>query len=904
MAVFEGMRRRISAPALTGLTWLAIGSLLLTGCTQASASSAIPSNATKVLQSVSVSMAPDGAITALSSAAVSTDGTPASASIANNAFSPAEDAKDLPFRVLTSYRTNDKAGTDLSELTGYTGQLEIDLTVENLTVKPQTLTYDVAGESRSQTALVGVPLTVMASTQLAGTPSSSVVTAGASNATNGILSQTPNGEAIVQWAAILAPPQLSSSTTLRLLVNAKDFKAPAFNVSVQPGLVTDPSLGTLLDSVFAPNSADQYQLQTHTIELIGEVNAVLAKAAKAINKVSSNLDDTSHTLGTRAVGDLKSSVSEVSSSMQSLDSRIKQLKGQLAQSLNSSRSSVVQSLAQAVGIIDAALGDTSEKPPTLVLGGSGCAAVPADAPASKTVYGNLMRVVAQLNGYAAATTACKVQIQASLLDAVGPATPSAARCVSDSVTCSLFTLKQDFGAIADKLVLAGDNAVSKLNPKVLADANSAYQTVSDDISAVVTKMAAVKAATPFSDVTADLDAVAALVGSGATGTLPADLDALASQIATIHASAVAAGANESKILTKNSDVAGKICRLVDGGSLSLPDAESVLNELTGKDCSGHTFGSGTPLSTMLQTQIDAWTSVAAATDAGVASDGLGKALATLRADLAAAQARVATAKADATANATDLSAGVNALNLAVGQLNADNATLSPLMSELSTQQSALAASVRGSFATAAAEAKASAAAAVDPRIRQIADRATTDAATLGAMFDRSASGLAGASSTITQEGSKVVDGQKAQVASAAATASATISDQVTAGLAEIDTSVNAASKDLAGASTLLTNDLKAVLLDLGTRKVKGAGLLGAMSTSSATADSANFQLALASQTASSYANVRAADVSGILLRQAQTNAGSQALASQALFKITGPASAEHRTVYAIQIGSK
>ncbi|QGN31476.1 hypothetical protein [Microlunatus sp. Gsoil 973] len=48
------------------------------------------------------------------------------------------------------YRTDEKSGTDLRDLVGYSGRVEIDVTVQNLTVKPQNITYDVAGTSRTQ----------------------------------------------------------------------------------------------------------------------------------------------------------------------------------------------------------------------------------------------------------------------------------------------------------------------------------------------------------------------------------------------------------------------------------------------------------------------------------------------------------------------------------------------------------------------------------------------------------------------------------------------------------------------------------------------------------------------------------------------------------------------------------
>ena len=105
------------------------------------------------------------------------------------------------------------------------------------------------------------------------------------------------------------------------------------------------------------------------------------------------------------------------------------------------------------------------------------------------------------------------------------------------------------------------------------------------------------------------------------------------------------------------------------------------------------------------------------------------------------------------------------------------------------------------------------------------------------------------------------------------------------------------------AGALLTQDLNRVLLDLGDRTVNGSGLLGAMTTGAATARSADYQLALATDTTTSYANVRSADIGGLLLRQAQSDASLQMAAALPAFGIDLPTGTEHRTVYTFHIGS-
>ena len=231
-------RPRRSAAAVAVATVLALTWVQgVTGGTQARAEEA------RSLESIDIAVSPSGAVTAVSGTTVSVSPDGRRAAAGTRTYAPRDVAKDLPVRVRTAYRTADGAGTDLSEIAGYTGRVTVDVFVENLTVKPQSLTYDVAGTSRTRTALVGAPLTLSAAVSLDADPDS-VITASsdAQGVTNGVLSRTGDGKSQVQWAALLAPPQLGATADLRLVVDAVDFKVPEFGLSVQTGLITDPSV--------------------------------------------------------------------------------------------------------------------------------------------------------------------------------------------------------------------------------------------------------------------------------------------------------------------------------------------------------------------------------------------------------------------------------------------------------------------------------------------------------------------------------------------------------------------------------------------------------------------------------------------------------------------------------------
>lgn len=172
------------------------------------------------------------------------------------------------------------------------------------------------------------------------------------------------------------------------------------------------------------------------------------------------------------------------------------------------------------------------------------------------------------------------------------------------------------------------------------------------------------------------------------------------------------------------------------------------------------------------------------------------------------------------------------------------------------------------------------------------------------MFDQSASGLSAAAAGITRDGARLIRSQKVQFGRQEAAAGRQISGELEDGLSAIASGVTSATRDTEAAGTLLAGDLNRVLLDLGDRRVHGSGLLGAMATSAATARSADYQLALATDRATSYANVRSASIGAIMLRQAQSDAALQLQADLPAFRLDLPAGTEHRTVYSFHLAAE
>lgn len=967
-------RRRLSGlagPLSAAMTAL----LIVTGCTADKPQPPTPPS--RILQSVSVQMTPDGTMTAVNGTAVSVRGNASDATTENTTYSPRQVAGDLPVRVSTSYRTDKKTGTKLDDLNGYTGRVEIDLTVQNLTVKPQNLKYDVAGTSRTQPAMVGAPLTIVASTSLPDIKPTDVVTAtapGQSDATNGVLSQSEKGGSVVQWATLLAAPQTGTAATLRLVSDVKDFKVPTIDLSVEPGLVTDPSVSGVIDSAFNSDPTSQLALEQRTIKVITDANQVLTRAGDNISSVRKNLDSTSKTLGARTTEELKTSTQSVSTSMKGLDQELKSLNSDISGTLGETQSSVLQELGQTVGAMDQMLGDTSATPPTPVIDGNGCKTVVKDPKNAGTVYGNLMEVTAQLDGYSTATGRCKREAQQVLLRSVGPKKPNAEICKGNaSTTCSLYYTEQNFSSIMQDLVKKGDALVGELQPTVITDARDDFDALSKGITDAQGLFATLDQYDPYQDLDANLADVDKELKSGENdddlwdrvAALSDEVEAVRSTFGDIHDQAdnaydCIAGDGEANdaapraecglndgdsssitgllkpghtlsMLQQNQQLADQICQyqndkggvLGNGSGLTQDQARTLRSYLVDDSCPGDTDNDGNPINlddyrkkqgvdapmqTRLQDQADRWKKIADLTnvkDPNSAAyqnlQALRDQINTVQNQIDVVQGRVQTVKDTKDTDAKKLSQLMAPLRSALAALDGKRDKVDKDVTAVAKWQAELKPTITNAFQDAADQANDQVSKAVNPQIRKVTDQAVVDSQAVGDMFDQSAAGLSSASDQISRNGTRTIEAQRRQLQASEKGAERAASKQVDQALTQMATGVSASTKDMNGASAQLTNSLNNVLLDLGTRKVNGSGLLGSMTTSAAKVGTADYQLALASTTTTSYAGVRNEDVNGILLRQAQLSAALEAGAHLPAFHLNVPSGAQSQTVYSFEI---
>jgi len=890
---------------------------------------AAPAPGDRVLQSVDVTMQPDGALTRVGDTVVVSRAQGGNADTYSTTYDPTKVVDQLPVRVLTSYQTDQGSGTNLADLKGYTGRLSINLTVQNLTVTSQPVTYDVAGRSRTTTALVGAPLTVVASAALPGVDPGTVVTAAAdapadsssdTASTNGVLSQSQEGVSQVQWASILAPPQLDPTTTFRVVLDAKDFVVPTVDLSVQPGLVTDPSVGALIDSAFNPKNSDELALETRTIALVGDVNDVLDRASGTITGVRKTLDASSKTLGTKTVQSLTEDTKTISTSLKSSSDNIDSLGDALRSSLQTTQSATLQRMSETVSGLQDLIGDTSASEPAVQTNGEGCQTTVKASGGGGGVYGSLLAVTAQLDGYQAATDACKTQIQSAIRSTVGPEQTTGtdadghAYCPVDAetpaVTCSLADARQRFTDVTTSIT-SSQTASKSLDPDALSPVSGDVDALSKQLTGVTTAITAVLADKPGDSASlADVDAALAEVSKALSAVSAKDgtLDQLTEGLRTIHASALNDQETVASMSDQSNDLAKQLCTVVGDGSqpgkLSSEQAESLRSYLVGTSCDGKTplarpSSWSKPLSDRLSGQMDAWKEVAAATDPDSGTRNVGRRLDDLEEQLAAIDKQLDGVTAEVDKNRDALTEVKKNVDQAQASLKDLGTSVDGVQKGYADAKKNLDAALQQAADQAA---DATSKSLSEEAIKKVAKQGEESSDELGTAFDDSAKGLDAAADQLRDDTAKTLKKQQSDLADQEKSDEAELNDKTKAGLSSISGNVTSATRDIDTTRTSLTKDLNNVLLDLGNPKTPGKGLLGTLAKSARSSDSADYQLGLASDKVSAYSAVRGQEVGGILLRQAQAEAALQRQAELPAFATDLPATTTHRTVYEFHLG--
>lgn len=530
-----------------------------------------PTPKEQMLQSVSVSVGSNGAVRSIASSELSSAKKNGQA-VGSHSFDPSKAAIDLPVRVKVAYKHDGKVGTNLRDLEGTNGRVEIDISVQNLLVRPKTLHFDSAGAAHSRTDLVGVPLTVVAAAKADFSPERVVMPErGGKGGTNGVLSQDESGKAAVQWASVLAPPQLSASTKLQFVVNAKDFEVPDLEINVQPGIVTDPSINSLLESTFDPAKSTEFKTVNNTVEMLAELNGTLAQAGDTISAARQSLSQSANAIGAKTIGDLKASNDHLVESAKSMISSTETMGQGLKQSLSGAQDGFNAQLGSSLAEIRNLLGNPEEAKPVRRVDSEGCAVTVDEQREPRSLFSNLQAVSAQLDEFASAAQSCKETTRQAFLELVGPENPTAEACESapESVSCMLTDSKGRLRKIATGFEQNGNAALAALDPRTGADSVAAMKDLSDSVDQVGDRLEQLS----LSDPVAKLHARSGPIKSAIVGA-EHNLEDLRGYFNALHEKAVKQAENAGNAHTQVGELREEICKLTDGAVLPGEDAEN------------------------------------------------------------------------------------------------------------------------------------------------------------------------------------------------------------------------------------------------------------------------------------------------------------------------------------------
>ena len=1032
------------------LTIGVIGSLLLAACSSSDQQNSDPTspgqttqqseqqvqNPTHVLQNVNLKLASNGNVSAIDTNNIYVNEQEHKSSSKTINFKVKDVINDVPVRVSTQYQSSKGTGTNLKDLNGYSGELTIKVTVENLTLKSQEVSYDAGGTKRTNQALVGVPFTVAGSVSLDNVKSNQIITSGDKtddSATNGVISTTGDGKANVQWGAILAPPTSGASTSFTLKVNAQDFKAPDFDIAVQPGFASDLSGESVLNNSFNKNDANQVAMLQRTIDLVNNVDSTITSASSQVNELRSSLDNTSDTLGQDAAKNLQANSESLTKRMAELDGQIQSLKDDLAKTADGNKNQLISQLESTVNTMDTLLGDTSQVPNVSVSHQNGsCTVDRGAAGGGSSVYGNLVQLSQILNNYADASGDCQHALADSLRQTIGPDNSSPEVCRDgSSVTCSLYGASVTSQASLIGLVANGEKLVNELQPEYLKGANKNYRALRGEIDNLTKYLQSDEGKKAIRDHQQNGDVTESLKSSRrSVDELKKTSDELTKALNSLHSKAVAArndvSGNSNSIDQQNEDVANELCKLSveNGGKLSQEEVDRLRSYLTSTPCgetprtpqrdqnnqnqgdqntpnnnqngnngnqndqnqghqdnnqntpnnnqngqndqngqggaqvtpqndptengqndqngqnqntpnnnqngnnanqggtpvvpAAHRFaadklqapeGYGQAMDERLNNQARAWDEVIKETDLqnpttplAQNAKGFSDQVNSLDSALSSVEKAYAGEGDDQNRDRDDRQNDPNSLDEKLKSLTSASDELGKNLDELSSQHSELSEALKNAFKDSADETSKNINNLISQEIRQVSAQGSAGADSIQNSFTSSIYGLAEASNVIVRDAGNSLEAQRRDIAGKVENLKASLDGVTQSSLEQLDARTGNASRDLAGASVLLADDLNKVILDLGDSRVDGSGLLGALKTNAAKAGAADFQLALASQNAQGYTSVRAEDIAAVQLRQAQFKASLEKLKSLPSFHLPDGGKAEVKVVYTFHIG--
>lgn len=418
-----------------------------------------------------------------------------------NSVDPSKIGSSIPVRVLTSYSHEGVFSSDANSVKSASGEVSVQIMVQNLTSKVEELATDVNGSQVKKMALVSTPLTVAASTVLEGVKPDEIVLrnnsegAATTNGTNGVVSVNDEGKTVVQWAAILGYKSLPNQVAFTLSLKTDDFKIPKFNVSVQQGFMFDNSNDG--------SDVSEKDLVEHTIETLNEAGAVLADSGKALDQARDVLTNVGEKVGEQTIRDLNSSNGRVLSSASSVAGTLNQLNFALTGAYQQTGSEVMGQLSNATATVQELMGNPEIEPKPLKIDEDKCVfetVVNPSNPDSKDsgngIYGVIGSLSQRLEAFASASKNCQHKLINGFGKLLGPKQPDGQSCIGNqnTMSCRLYGISQKINDVSDKLKNRAEELKSILAKNTNKQNRDALSELNTKLSALKVRLEEMKAA--------------------------------------------------------------------------------------------------------------------------------------------------------------------------------------------------------------------------------------------------------------------------------------------------------------------------------------------------------------------------------------------------------------------------
>lgn len=987
--------------------------LVLSACT---AQNTGTTNATNVLQNVNVALTDAAEVSSIDSTVISFNAANGQSFTENQTYTLRDVVNELPVRITTRYTTEKTSGNNLNDLEGYTGDVSINITVENLTVQPETLTYDVAGTQKRKSTLVGAPLSVAASTTLTGVKPHKVVSEATvdNGSTNGIISTNKDGDAILQWAKILAGPGNSSTTTFTVNLKAENLQVPEFAIAVHPGFTNDLTAAGAINSSFSDSQNSTMELMQQTVEIVTEANQALADAGATISEIRSSLNSSADSLKTSTIQELQQSSTRLTGQLSDLQEKLANLRTNLDESAQGSQDELISQMQQTLESLENFLGRQGEEIPAPVFDAQTCHISIAQPENGSTVYSNMVQLSNALGAYSEANVDCRDQVLNVVNTMLGPENPTAETCqgeAASSASCSVYNSKAVLNANLIRYAQETNEQLENLMPGALTQVRSDYEAANaalDNLQAQIDALPTEPTPAPSepaenpepspspSDSTSaptreelvqKLEEINAQIQSSDTHL--ATLEDTLSEINTTSNDALKelteTTSETGSMLDQNQQLADQLCALADQNSaqsskLTLEEANKLRSYLTNTPCdtsdesvllptetpqatasatpeatptpssssepspsptagsdpteTAHLLeapeGYAAPMKTRLEHQVDLWNKVRVATDTSSEESATAQTMSSLKnsnqqvkdrvsALLAALNQHPAPTSSPSETATPDTptpsesatpapsetpSSDIQAVKDAMPELQANFDTLNSSLDELTAQQEALNLALQTIFAELPAQNVEEITELLSAQARTIDSQRNEGNQAITDLFNQQVTNLTGTASTLSTRADTLLQEQGTRLNDAAQRQAEQADARTQSALQRIQESHNAATQDVAAASTILTGELENIMLDIGDTTLTGSGLLGSLENNASTAGNADYQLSLATQNAEKYAVIRQEDMGAIRLKQAQYTASLQKLSHLPNLNLSAPAGATVKTIYTFTIGSE